>query len=118
MDPAEIVKLQLQSLQTGEYEKAFGMNSTANQDRWCGSERFVAVLKSHSDFKRLLVKDNGVTVTLDAIKEDEGKIATVKVSLPITEGNAAVKLLWTMVAETSNSSKEVVWRTEKVGMAH
>lgn len=117
MNPAETVTVQLEHLQNGEHTKAFGMNSSANQDRWCSPDRFLAVLRSHNDFKRLLDKDNGISVELDALKDKEGGIATVKVFLPALQNNDAVVLLWTMIAEIPSGSKQAAWRTEKVGIS-
>ena len=108
------------------------LNSRANQDRWCGPERFEAVLRGHPDFAQLLVKDSGVAV---ASCEANGNVATVHVSLPGrvdhgpskgASGSAAggVSMVWTMVVEEQQLAGEadrsdgggggLVWRTEKV----
>ena len=116
--PAEVVAKQLKSLELGEIEVAFALNSIANQDRWCGAERFAAVLRSHSEFRRLL-EESAVVGAF----EQKHNIATVRVSLPPTNADKdgdgdRVELLWTMVAEEQVDDHATVWRTEKVGMAH
>lgn len=121
---AKAVAMQLKYLEEGDINNAFALNSTANQARWCGAERFAAVLQSHSDFQRLLQEP----AAMGKCEEKDG-LATVIVSLlprkqkdDDVEGKEEeqVNLLWTMIAEKeSNDSGEVavVWRTEKVGMA-
>ena len=113
----------MQHLKSSEYQHAFLLNSKANQERWCGAERFTAVLRSHTDFRRLL---NEKAITGE-VQETKGGMATVRVSLPPLEiGDGAgyvggVELLWTMVVETElyedESKQQMVWRTEKVGFA-
>ena len=117
--PAKVVAVQLKYLSNGEIDKAFSINSHANQDRWCVAERFEAVLRSHGDFQRLLTTTGSAIV---GTVEEKGGIATVQVSLPPSdkndsnEGRGGVELLWTMIAETPGSGNHAVWRTEKVGV--
>lgn len=118
-DPRDAVAMQLKYLEQGNIESAYQMNSTANQHRWCGADRFAAVLRSHDDFRRLLEQPADVGTS-----EVKHGIATVHVSLPAKqEGLDPVGLLWTMVAEKftlddQTTSDTVAWRTEKVAMAH
>jgi len=129
-DPAKIVSMQLKYLREGEIIEAFALNSVANQARWCGAERFSAVLQSHSDFQRLLQE----TATVGKCKERDG-MATVIVSLLSSSQKQnnnddekdddgekkKVDLLWTMItekADDNDATEGIVWRTEKVGMAH
>jgi iron complex transport system substrate-binding protein len=113
INSAEVVLAQLKCIHAGDILKAFTMNSAANQDRWCGPERFEGVLREHGDFCRLLTELASVGVA-----EEKGGVATVRVSLPEKEGAHGVKLLWTMVAEVPEGGNGVMaWRTEKVGMA-
>jgi len=107
--PAECARMQLKCLETGDINTAFAFNSVANQARWCGPERFRAVLNSHDVFQRLLNEAAEVGTC-----EERGGVATVIVSLPAFDGKDRVNLIWTMVAE--KEEEEVVWRTEKVGM--
>jgi iron complex transport system substrate-binding protein len=118
--PAEVVAKQLHYLELGEIEAAFALNSIANQDRWCGAERFADVLRSHSEFRRLLEESAEVGAF-----ETKDNIATVRVLLPPTSTDEGVdsdsdkvELLWTMVAEEQVDDSATAWRTEKVGMAH
>lgn len=120
--PDQVVAKQLICLETGEIETAFALNSVANQGRWCGADRFAAVLRSQNDFKRLLQEK-----ALVGAVEEKDNVATVCVSLPSKEGkknsgeNEPVHLIWTMIVEESQSSSGnaiMAWRTEKVGMAH
>jgi len=111
---AEVVALQLKYIEQGSIESAFLLNSKANQGRWCGAERFGAVLRSHSDFCRLFNE----TVEVGASEENES-IATVRVSLPPSGSSSEkVQLLWTMIAEVPFGQNRLEWRTEKVGMAN
>lgn len=107
--PAARASMQLKCLEKGDINAAFAFNSTANQARWCGPERFHAVLKSHDVFQRLLNESADVGKC-----EERGGVATVIVSLPAFEGKERVNLVWTMVAE--KQEEDFVWRTEKVGM--
>ena len=77
--PAKVVAMQLKYLSNGEIDKAFAINSHANQDRWCAAERFEVVLRSHGDFQRLLTTTGSAKV---GTVEEKGGIATVQVSLP------------------------------------
>jgi hypothetical protein len=79
--PAKVVAMQLKYLSKGEIDKAFAINSHANQDRWCAAERFEAVLRSHGDFQRLLTTTGSAKVGTGTV-EEKGGIATVQVSLP------------------------------------
>jgi hypothetical protein len=74
-----VVAMQLKYLSNGEIDKAFAINSHANQDRWCAAERFEVVLRSHGDFQRLLTTTGSAKV---GTVEEKGGIATVQVSLP------------------------------------
>ena len=130
--PAAVATEQLALHGAGDVRRAYALNSRANQDRWCGPERFEAVLRGHPDFAQLLVKDSGVAV---ASCEANGNVATVHVSLPGrvdhgpskgASGSAAggVSMVWTMVVEEQQLAGEadrsdgggggLVWRTEKV----
>ena len=116
--PGQVVAKQLTCLESGEIEIAFALNSIANQGRWCDSDRFAAVLRSHEDFRRLLVE----TASVGAVEEKDN-VATVCVSLPPRKGESevggeAVRLLWTMIAEAQSGDDAMAWRTEKVGVAH
>jgi len=133
-DPADAVTQQLRLLKLGDLMHAFAINSKANRDRWCSPDRFEAVMRSHADFCRLLsVEEEGGTAS-DSIAgvgevKVNGLVATVRVSLPEEksgvdeegkEGSVVareVNLIWTMVAEIPEDGNELVWRTEKVGMA-
>jgi iron complex transport system substrate-binding protein len=111
--PGEVVTKQVKYLESGNIESAFALNSNANQERWCGAQRFGAVLRSNDDFKRLL--EESASIGRAEEKED---VATVRVSIPEKGERRAVKLIWTMVAELQRDNGSVAWRTEKVGMAH
>ena len=111
--PDEVVTKQVQYLESGNLESAFALNSNANQGRWCGAERFGAVLRSNDDFKRLLEEPASV-----GRAEEKEDVATVRVSIPEKGERRAVELIWTMVAELQRGNGSVAWRTEKVGMAH
>lgn len=121
--PREIVLRQLNYLKAGNIDAAFALNSCANCDRWCGAERFAAVLRSHTDFRRLLTETAVVDATASDVKNG---VATVRVLLPSSKSNdVEVKLIWTMIAEIPLNSKSggkgdsinLEWRTEKVGLA-
>jgi iron complex transport system substrate-binding protein len=112
INPADAVQAQLKCLHAGDITKAFAMNSAANQDRWCGPERFMGVLQGSEDFCRLLTEPASVGAV-----EEKGSVATVRVSLPEREGTPGAELLWTVIAEVSAGGNDVAWRTEKVGMA-
>jgi len=142
--PTEVVSRQLYCLESGRFEEAFALNSSANQSRWCSSDRFVSVLRSHPDFCKLLVtekeNDNNDTdnnnnsssssgtttpttkaiIIEERINEDDGGVAMVRVAVP----ESTMELTWTMVTEKRSSSssnkqcgattESVYWRTENV----
>jgi len=115
--PIEVVSSQLKYLEKGDVKKAFALNSSANQDRWCGPERFSEVLKSHGDYRRLLEEPSKVGKC-----EEKDGMSTVVVTVPAdeSEGKKEVHFLWTMVMERSVDNINIedvgfVWRTEKVG---
>lgn len=112
-DPAQVVSDQLLLLASGDVASAFALNSRANQDRWCGADRFESVLRGHGDFARLLQQDGGAIVVASEMSEGS---AHVCVSLPERQGSKAVSLTWTMVIERC-SDNMLDWRTEKVGAA-
>ena len=114
LNPEDAVQAQLLCLRTGDMRQAFALNSVANQVRWCAKERFEAVLKSHGDFKRLLLE----LASIKRVQETDEGVATVHVSLPECDGMPMVGLIWTMVAEWQVVTKEMAWRTEKVAIAH
>ena len=141
-EPADAVTQQLTFLKAGDSRHAFAMNSAANRDRWCSPDRFDAVMRSHADFKRLLPSEEesggdrddscGEELELSAVvgaTKVNGGVATVCVCLPEKrEGGGGdekrnlvpvweVNLVWTMVAEIPEEGGEMVWRTEKVGIA-
>ena len=111
--PLEVVKEQLRLLRTGDIAHAFVLNSTANQARWCGSERFEAVLRGHDDFQRLLSEKAEIGES-----EERDGIATVPVTLPAGEKSKKVDLIWTMTIDKSADGKTSAWRTEKVGFGN
>jgi len=113
IDPAQVVSDQLSLLAAGNVTGAFALNSRANQDRWCGADRFETVLRGHGDFARLLQQDGGAEVVASEIGEGS---ASVRVTLPELAACKAVYLVWTMVTEV-HSNGRFVWRTEKVGIA-
>ena len=108
--PTEVVKEQLRLLRTGDVAHAFVLNRDANQVRWCGPERFEAVLGGHDDFRRLLSEEAEI-----GDSEERDGIATVPVTLPAGENSKRVNLIWTMVIDKSDDGKTSSWRTEKVG---
>ena len=108
--PTGVVKEQLRLLRTGDIAHAFVLNSTANQARWCGPERFKAVLGGHDDFRRLLSEEAEI-----GDSEQRDGIATVPVTLPAGENSKRVSLIWTMVIDKVDDRKTSAWRTEKVG---
>ena len=108
--PTEVVKEQLRLLRTGDIVHAFVLNSTANQMRWCGPERFESVLGGHDDFRRLLSEEAEI-----GDSEERDGIAAVPVTLPAGDNSKRVNLIWTMVIDKSDDGKTSAWRTEKVG---
>jgi len=115
--PEQVVSTQLKYLEIGDIVKAFALNSTANQDRWCGPERFSNVLKSHGDYRRLLKEH----ATVGSCNKKDG-IATVLVTLSANEKEQTkeISFLWTMILERvvedeKEEKRSFVWRTEKVG---
>lgn len=111
--PSEVVEEQLRLLRTGDIAGAFVLNSPANQVRWCGAERFEAVLCGHDDFQRLLSEE----AEIGDPKVREG-IATVAVTLPASDVLKRVDLIWTMVIDKSANKELSSWRTEKVGFGN
>jgi iron complex transport system substrate-binding protein len=107
----ETVAKQLEHLRRNEYLFAFAINSTANQARWCSPDRFVSILQTHPSFRRLLTEP----ASIGKVESNQSNIATVRVTLPKTENQSTVVLVWTMVAE-STAEDIVSWRTEKVGI--
>jgi len=140
--PKDVVSRQLFCLESGRFEKAFALNSSANQSRWCSSERFVTVLRNHPEFCKLLgaekEKNNEndtnssnssnssssststkATILEERINEEDGGVAMVRVAVP----ESTMELTWTMVTEKRRSHKQcgggateivVYWRTENV----
>ena len=113
LSPSEVVEEQLRQLRTGDIAGAFVLNSSANQVRWCGAERFEAVLRGHDDFQRLLSEE----AEIGDPKVREG-IATVAVTLPASDVLKRVDLIWTMVIDKSANGELSLWRTEKVGFGN
>jgi len=137
--PTEVVSRQLYCLESGRFEEAFALNSSANQSRWCSSDRFVSVLRSHPDFCKLLGTElekkndtntdnnsssSGTTTTTSStstkaiimeerINEEDGGVAMVRVAVP----GSTMELTWTMVTEkrsSSNNNKQYGATTEIV----
>jgi len=118
-DAKTVVLQQLKFLLQQDFLAAFALNSTTNQARWCSHDRFASVLQSHADFCRLLKEEANVI----GGPQVQGQIATVPVTLTKKqdEGQTSlpeVRLLWTMVLESSLPNRKTCWRTEKVGLAH
>mmetsp|Transcript_12058 Transcript_12058/g.17680 ORF Transcript_12058/g.17680 Transcript_12058/m.17680 type:complete len:474 (-) Transcript_12058:352-1773(-) len=111
MAPADSVLAQLKCLQNEEIQTAFAWNSEANQQRWCGAERFEQILRGHDDFRRLMEEDATV-VSSEAL----GNIATVKISLPKTDEAPSVHFAWTLVVESGENAETSLWKTERVAI--
>lgn len=110
--PTEAVSAQLKCMQNDEMQKAFFWNSEANQQRWCGAQRFEQVLRSHDDFRRLLSEDAVMVGS-----EENANVATVKVRLPETENDYHVDFVWTLVVEASGDENGTsFWKTERVNI--
>lgn len=101
--PSEMVAQQLECLRTNNMAGAFSLNSAANQKRWCEPGRFVHVLKTHGDFKRLLAE----TPILSEHASSKGLVEVALKNGPT--------LMWTCVVQ-KNGIGGAVWRTEKVGI--
>ena len=114
--PTGSVSKQLDHLRSNNMLEAFGMNSKANQHRWCTSGRFAQVIKTHDIFRQLLLPESKDTVRVQNEQIRNG-IATVDVCLSAeTNGAAGATMVWTLVLEKVDSGdQEVAWRTEKVG---
>lgn len=113
MSPSEAVAAQLTCIRTEEMQKAFAWNSDANQQRWCGAERFEQVLRGHAEFRRLFLEDTKLVVS-----DENDNMATVCVSLTKTDHAQEVDFVWTMVAESSvdDGAEESYWKTERVAI--
>jgi len=121
----KVVSEQIQHLRKNEFPLAFALNSTANQARWCSPDQFTAILRSHSDFQRLLSDDEPAPQIGEVQQTNNNgrssNIATVEITLNPTNTQPMVKLIWTMVIEESSvrnedNSAAVCWKTEKVGL--
>lgn len=100
---SEMVSKQLKCLRKNDVNGAFAYNSLANQKRWCDATQFIRVLKSHSDFKRILSEI--------PLLNEPGNPSNGIVNAKLLNGPV---LVWTCVKEY-DKEKCVVWRTERVG---